>query len=152
MMKIWGHCLTLHLSPFWVRVHGSQFRVEYPGALSHLPARSNDQQTILHDETERTGFLTRLGQEILPQRWRSAKSSNDPITGRGVIGFGTFCRNKRTSPAGARPGNTENPVGTRVGAPVRCVHLATGFTGNPPIATTLGLEFTLRNRERPRKH
>jgi hypothetical protein len=51
---------------------------EYPGALYHLTARGNDQQTILHDETDRTDFLTRLGQEVLQQRRRSAKSSNDP--------------------------------------------------------------------------
>jgi len=52
--------------------------MEYPGALSHLPARGIDQQTIFHDEPDRTDFLTRLGQEALPQRWRSAKSSNNP--------------------------------------------------------------------------
>ena len=54
-----------------------QFRVGYPGALYDLSARSNDQQPIVHDETDRTDFLTRLGQEILPQRRRSAKSSNE---------------------------------------------------------------------------
>ena len=53
-------------------------RVEYPGALSHLTARGNDQQTIVHDETDRTDFLTRLGQEIPPQQWCSAQSSDDP--------------------------------------------------------------------------
>ncbi|OGW49113.1 MAG: hypothetical protein A2V62_02500 [Nitrospirae bacterium RBG_19FT_COMBO_58_9] len=53
-------------------------RAEYPGVLSHLTARGNDQQTIVHDETDRTDFLTRLGQEFLPQRRRSAKSSNGP--------------------------------------------------------------------------
>ena len=36
-------------------------------------------------------------------------------TRRGVTGFGAFCRNKRSSPAGAKPGNTENQVDTRVG-------------------------------------
>ena len=46
--------------------------------LSHLTARGNDQQTIVHDETDRTDFLTRLGQEIPPQQWGSAQSSNDP--------------------------------------------------------------------------
>jgi len=60
------------------RVHGSQCRVEYPGTLSHLTVRGNDQQTIVHDKTDRMDFLTGLGQEMLPQRWRSAKSSNDP--------------------------------------------------------------------------
>ena len=33
---------------------------------------------------------------------------------RGVNGFGTFCRNKRASPAGAKPGNTENSVDTMI--------------------------------------
>src|SRR5690606_23583786 len=32
---------------------------------------------------------------------------------RGVNGFGSFCRNKRSSPAGAKPGNTERHWGTR---------------------------------------
>jgi hypothetical protein len=41
------------------------FAGEYPAALSHLTARGNDQQTIVHDETDRTDFLTRLWQEIL---------------------------------------------------------------------------------------
>ena len=35
--------------------------------------------------------------------------------GRGVSGFGSFCRNKRASPAGATPGNTEHHGDTRVG-------------------------------------
>ena len=43
----------------------AHFAGEYPAALSHLTARGNDQQTIIHDETDRTDFLTRLGQEIL---------------------------------------------------------------------------------------
>ncbi len=34
---------------------------------------------------------------------------------RGVIGFGAFCRNKRASPAGAKPGNTEHHQDTGVG-------------------------------------
>ena len=55
-------------------------RVEYPDAFSCLTAYGNDQQTIVPDKTDRTDFLTRLGQELLPQRWRSAKSSNDPIS------------------------------------------------------------------------
>ena len=53
--------------------------MEYTGTLSHLTARGNDQQTIVHAETDRADFLTRLGQEILPQRWCSAKSNNDTI-------------------------------------------------------------------------
>ena len=44
----------------------------------HLTTRGNDQQRILYDATGRTDFLTRLRQEVLPQRWRSAESSNDP--------------------------------------------------------------------------
>jgi len=48
-------------------------RVEYPGALSHLTARGNDQQTIFHDETDRTDFLSRLGQEILPAELAQCK-------------------------------------------------------------------------------
>ena len=40
----WGHCLTLHLT-----------------------ARGNDQQTIFHDETDWTDFLTRLRQKVLAQ-------------------------------------------------------------------------------------
>jgi len=54
-------------------------RLEYSGALPHLTARGNDQQPIVHDETDRMDFLKRLGQEVLQQRWRSAKSSNDHI-------------------------------------------------------------------------
>jgi hypothetical protein len=40
--------------------------MEYSSTLSHLTARSNDQQTILHAETDRTNFLTWLGPEVLP--------------------------------------------------------------------------------------
>jgi len=39
--------------------------------------RGNDQQTIVHPDTDWTGFLTGLGQEILAQQWCSATSSND---------------------------------------------------------------------------
>ena len=55
-------------------------RVEYPGTLFHLTARGFDQQTIVNDETDRADFSIRLGQEILPKRWCSAKSSNDPTS------------------------------------------------------------------------
>ena len=41
-------------------------RVEYPDTLSLLTTRGNDQQTIVHHETDRTDFLSRLGQEVLP--------------------------------------------------------------------------------------
>jgi len=34
---------------------------------------------------------------------------------RGVNGFGSFCQNKRASPAGAKPGNTEHHVDRKVG-------------------------------------
>ena len=146
-----GYCLTLHFSPLWFRVHGSQFRVEYPGALSHLPARGSDQQTILHDETDWTDFLTRLGQEVLRSAGamqsqamihqlkngptytcRSANRADAQIKERtlsepgelgrsplpasarlnvadlGENGFGSFCRNKRTSAAGP------NPIGVKL--------------------------------------
>ncbi|GJL65402.1 MAG: hypothetical protein NPIRA05_03730 [Nitrospirales bacterium] len=33
---------------------------------------------------------------------------------RGINGFGAFCRNKRASPAGAKPGNTEKHIDTRM--------------------------------------
>ncbi len=51
--------------------------------------------------------------------------------GRGVTGFGTFCRNKRASPAGAKPGNTGHHFDTRVGytrarhSPTRTFSLST---------------------------
>jgi hypothetical protein len=44
--------------------------VEYPGALYHLTARGNDQQTIYHDETDRQHFLKLFGHEIPQQRRR----------------------------------------------------------------------------------
>jgi hypothetical protein len=34
---------------------------------------------------------------------------------RGVSGFGSFCRNKKTSAAGPNPGNTDKHCDTRVG-------------------------------------
>jgi len=40
--------------------------VEYSSPLSHLTARSNNQQTILHAEPDRADFLPQLRQEILP--------------------------------------------------------------------------------------
>ena len=51
---------------------------------------------------------------------------------RGAPGFGAFCRNKRpvlsqvegASPAGAKPGNTEQHVDTRVGDTRGDVHLS----------------------------
>jgi len=53
-------------------------RGEYQGTLSHLTARGNDQPTIVHDATDRTDFLTRLGQEILPERLCSANQAMTP--------------------------------------------------------------------------
>ncbi|MDP3090332.1 MAG: transposase [Nitrospira sp.] len=47
-----------------------QLRLEYPGALYHVTARGNDQQTIFHDEADRQHFVKLFGQEILQQRWR----------------------------------------------------------------------------------
>ena len=54
---------------------------------------------------------------------------------RGVTGFGPYCRNKRpvlshaegASPAGAKPGNAEHHVHTRVGDTRRYLHLPTLF-------------------------
>jgi len=46
---------------------------------------------------------------------RSLASVRSNEARRGVNGFGPFCRNKRASPAGAKPGNTENHVDLRVG-------------------------------------
>ena len=43
-----------------------QLHVEYPGALYHLTARGNDQQTIFYAETDRQHFLKLFGHEILP--------------------------------------------------------------------------------------
>jgi hypothetical protein len=50
---------------------------------------------------------------------------------RGVTGFGPFCRNKRASPAGAKPGNTENHVDTSVGHTRAMCSPANVFTGKP---------------------
>ena len=47
-----------------------QLCLEYPGALYHLTARGNDQQTIYHDETDRQHFLKLFGHEIPQQRRR----------------------------------------------------------------------------------
>ena len=47
-----------------------QLRLEYPGALYHLTARGNEQQTIFHDDVDRQQFVRLFGQEILQQRWR----------------------------------------------------------------------------------
>ena len=47
-----------------------QLRLEYPGALYHLTARGNEQQTIFHDDVDRQQFVRLFGQEILQQHWR----------------------------------------------------------------------------------
>ena len=47
-----------------------QLRLEFPGALYHLTARGNEQQSIFHNDTDRQHFLKLLGREILQQRWR----------------------------------------------------------------------------------
>ena len=49
----WGHCLTLHF-PLGSAFMARHLRAEYPGDLSHLTVYSNNQQTIVHDETDRT--------------------------------------------------------------------------------------------------
>jgi hypothetical protein len=46
---------------------------------------------------------------------RTPESVHSNEARRGVTGFGAFCRNKRASPAVAKPGNTENHVDTRIG-------------------------------------
>jgi hypothetical protein len=50
--------------------------------------------------------------ELVRLRLASVRSNE---ARRGVNGFGAFCRNKRASLAGAKPGNTEHHVGRRVG-------------------------------------
>jgi hypothetical protein len=64
---------------------------------------------------------------------------------RGVNGFGAFCRNKRASPAGAKPGNTEHHVGTRVGNTRAMPSPALTFYERPPR----GMLDTHRQAVRP---
>lgn len=45
-------------------------RLEFSGALYHLTARGNAQQSIFLDDTDRQHFLWLLGREIQQQRWR----------------------------------------------------------------------------------
>lgn len=45
-------------------------RLEFPGALYHLTARGNAQQSIFLDDTDRQQFLRMLGHEVLQQQWR----------------------------------------------------------------------------------
>jgi REP element-mobilizing transposase RayT len=45
-------------------------RLEFPGALYHLTARGNAQQSIFLDDTDRQQFLRLLGREIHQQQWR----------------------------------------------------------------------------------
>jgi hypothetical protein len=47
-----------------------------------------------------------------PQEWRLSAPHETRL---GVNGFGPVYQNKRASPAGAKPGNTEKQVDTRVG-------------------------------------
>ena len=49
---------------------------------------------------------------------------------QGVIGFGAFCRNKRASPAGAKPGNTEHHLDMRIGDTRARRSPASLFAGN----------------------
>jgi len=44
-------------------------RVEFPGALYHITARGNAQQSIFIDDTDRHQFIRLLGREILQQHW-----------------------------------------------------------------------------------
>lgn len=45
-------------------------RLEFPGALYHITARGNAQQSIFLDDTDRQKFLRLLGREIQQQHWR----------------------------------------------------------------------------------
>ena len=63
-------------------MHGSPPSRGIPGHPLPLTARGNDQLMIVHHETDRADFLTRLGQEIPSPRWRSATLSHDPAVQR----------------------------------------------------------------------
>ena len=54
-------------------------------------------------------------------------------TRRGVNGFGSFCRNKRTSPAGAKPGNTENHADENWNLQCDAFSLQRVFTSTPKM-------------------
>jgi REP element-mobilizing transposase RayT len=45
-------------------------RLEFPGALYHITARGNAQQSIFVDDTDRQQFIRLLGREISQQHWR----------------------------------------------------------------------------------
>jgi REP element-mobilizing transposase RayT len=47
-----------------------QLRLDYPGALHHVTARGNAQESIVRDDADRHRFLMLLGEEILQQQWR----------------------------------------------------------------------------------
>ncbi len=51
---------------------------------------------------------------------------------KSVTVIGSFCRNKRASPAGAKPGFTENHVDTRGGDKVRYAHRPALFRRKKP--------------------
>jgi hypothetical protein len=71
----------LDFIPFFLRLRipGLPTASGIPGAPYCLTTRGNDQLPIVHGETDRTDLFTRLGQDILSQRWRSAQSSTDTI-------------------------------------------------------------------------
>ncbi len=66
---------------------------------------------------------------------------------RGVNGFGSFCRNKRASAAGPKPGNTEHHVDTKVGNISR-MHFPTRifFTGKPQDGLAIHIGFPKKER------
>ncbi len=45
-------------------------RLEFPGALYHLTARGNAQQSIFFDDTDRQQFIRLLAREVRQQHWR----------------------------------------------------------------------------------
>ncbi len=51
--------------------------------------------------------------------------------GRGVNGFGAFCRNKRALPAGAKPGNIEHHAETGVGETIARPSFTGTFSWKP---------------------
>lgn len=44
-------------------------RIEYAGAVYHITARGNAQQTIYEDDVDRRQFLALLGREVEQQHW-----------------------------------------------------------------------------------
>ena len=57
--------------------------VEYPDALSQPTTRGNDRQLIVQYETDRTDFLTGIGQETLPLRGVQISNDSTSVTCNG---------------------------------------------------------------------